>query len=593
MLRILIFFLSFFSWQVLLSQNPALAKSYFEKGELDKAAYEYKLLYEKFPYNDSYLLNLIKIYQSQGKYSAVEKLLQNLPLRQKPYLWVYLGYNYHLQKNETKAAKYYQKALKAVTKQSMQAYMVGEAFKQVYLLDEALKTYQIALKQHKNPALYLKMALIYAEKNNMPLMIRHLLLPLQDEAKYMSQIKYYLARYITDNPENEINIILKKQLIQHIQQTHAARYYRLLQWLYTEQKEYKKAFFQLKSLYKKKLAGLGEIFHLAQTAVYNKKNADAKFIYHYIITQPEAGFFGERAKLALLDLDLKQILNKEDQDKISLLFKQYLQEPWSAANKFDLQLSYADFLAFHLKQTAKALELLKQVETLSLTKRQKAAIKLKQADISLYQKHFNQALVLYTQVQLDFPNHPTGHRAIYDIARTSFFKGDINWAHAQLKIIKSVADDLIANDAIDLDLTIINNKEEGDSLQTGLKTFARAKFEVFRKNPDRALRILDTLTRNFKGQLIYDDALILKGKILTQQKKYKLAIATYQAVLDNQTEDLLKDDALYKMALIEEKLGNLDTAKILYKKIILNYPASFWLTDAQKHYRKLRGDVLP
>jgi len=28
----------------------------------------------------------------------------------------------------------------------------------------------------------------------------------------------------------------------------------------------------------------------------------------------------------------------------------------------------------------------------------------------------------------------------------------------------------------------------------------------------------------------------------------------------------------------------------LYKKIIIEYPASFWFTDAQRAFRRLRGD---
>ena len=67
----------------------------------------------------------------------------------------------------------------------------------------------------------------------------------------------------------------------------------------------------------------------------------------------------------------------------------------------------------------------------------------------------------------------------------------------------------------------------------------------------------------------------------------------YQAILDNKTEDLLKDDALYRMAIIyETQLDDEDKAKALFKKIVLEYPASFWFVDARKHFRKLRGDEI-
>lgn len=571
-------------------QNPDLAKKYLDKGDLDKAAYEYRLLVDKFPYNDKYVFSLIKIYQSQSDFKSVEKLLKKQNAKAKPQYWVYLGYNYQLQKDSITARKYYQKAIKSVKKQAYRAYSVGDAFSKLYLLDEALQTYQTALQAGKNQQLYFKIAQIYAEKNDLEQMIANFLNYMDADDRYAGQVKYYLTRYITADPENEVNVILKNHLIERIKATHQAKWYRFLQWLYMQQKEYKKAFLQLKSLYRKDEAEISEIFHLAKTAAFNKKPEQAKYIYEFILNQPDAKPYDELAKLGLLQLDLKQLLTPEKKAEIQALFDKYSQENWTAANRITLQIEYAGFLAFHQNRLSEALDILDKLEKQALTKKQMAAVRLKKADILLSDEQFNQALILYTQVQLDFPNHPTGHQATYDIARASFFQGDIDWAHAQLKVIKSVADDLIANDAIDLDVLIINNKEEGDTLNTGLKTLARAKFEVYRKNMHKALQILDTIKRNFKGQLVYDDALLLQGKLYEQQQAYDKALEDYQAILDNNTEDLLKDDALFRMAVIYEKTGRPKQAIKLYKKIILEYPASFWFVDARKHFRHLRGD---
>ncbi len=581
-----------FSSSLLFGQNPELAKKYLEQGDLDKAAYEYKLLVDKFSYNDSYLFSLIKIYQSQSKFELVNELLKKRKSKQKPQYLVYWGYNYQLQKDTVTARKYYQKAIKSVEKTPYRAYAVGQAFKQLYLLDKALKTYQMAIKQGKNANYLMQIAQIYAEKNDIPNMMKSFLDLLKKEPKYESQVKYYLTRSITQDPENEANNVLKNQLIERIKSTHDVRWYRLLQWLYTQQREYKKAFFQLKSLYRKNEADISEIFHLARTAVYNKKTEDAKAIYNFLAGQTKKTGYAEMAKLELLKLDLKEILNPEQKQKIALKFETYLKENWSPKNQIDLKIAYADFLAFHLDQPGKALEILSGLERKTFSKKQQAAIILKKGDILLLQEDFNQALILYTQVQLDFPNNPTGHKATFDIARASFFQGDIDWAHTQLKVIKSVSDDLIANDAIEMDLTIINNIEEGDTLYTGLKKLARAKFEIFRKKPQTALKILDTISRNFKGQLVYDDALMLSGKLLEQSGQYQAALKKYQTVLDNRTEDLLKDDALFRMAMIYEQTGEEEKAKKLFKKIIMEYPGSFWYVDARKHYRRLRGDKL-
>lgn len=589
---ILIFYISLWSLQRVRGQNPEMAKHYFEQGDLDKAAYEYQLLVDKFPYNKSYLFNLIKIYQSQSKFKTAENLLRKQNLKQNPQFLVYLGYNYQLQKDSIKSEKYYQKALKIVKKQAYKAYAVGESFTQLYLLNYALKTYQTALKNSNNTNLYLKIALIYAEQNRQDLMMQNFLKLIDKDDRYTNQIKYYLSKYITQDPENKANIILKKQLIEKIKTTGDTKWYRLLQWLYIQQKDYKKAFLQLKSLYRKNEADLSEIYHLAHTALVNKKDRTAKSIYQFIINQNNSGIYGELSKLALLDLDMQQILDNQSKQQIAEQFNRYLHEKWSTRNHLQLQIAYAGFLAFHQNKTTEALNVLDSLQQQTLPKKQMANILIKKADILLHNQKFNQALVLYTQVQLDFPNNPTGHKATYDLARASFFQGDIDWAHAQLKVIKSVADDLIANDAIDLDLLIINNKEEGDTIQAGLKTLAKAKFEIYRKNRPGAIKILDSLKQNYKGQLVYDDGLMLQAQLYEQIHQYDDALKNYQAILDSQTEDLLKDDAIFRMGIIYETLGQTEKAKALFKKIILEYPASFWFVDARKHYRRLRGDLL-
>ena len=578
---------------ILQAQNPALAKKYFEEAEFEKAIAEYKILADKFPYKSEYTINLLRSYQALQKYKEAEKLITQRKLKNSPQYWVYLGYNYQLQKDTIHAKKYYQKAIKATSKRSYYVYQVGEAFKKFYLLDEALQVYQEAIQRGENKNFYMQIAQIYAEKNDMEQMISNYLNLYAVSDAYQNNVKYYLTRFITQDPENKVNDILKNQLIQRVHDTKETRWYRLLYWLYVQQKEYRKAFWQLKSLYRKSDAEISEIYHLGNTANYAKQYDAARSMYEFVAQNAKEEKYAQLAKLALLKRDTQAILDTEKKQEIEEIFKLYLSQNWDLRNCVQLQILYADFLAFHLKKDDEALDLLESLSKYNLGKRQRADIKLKKADILMYNEHFNQALILYTQVQLDFPNNPTGHKATYKIAQASFFQGDIDWAHSQLKVIKSVSDDLIANDAIDLDLIIINNKEEGDSLQSGLKKFAKAKFEIYRKNPGKAVAMLDSIKQKFKGQLIYDDALWTQAQVWEQQGNYDLALQNYQAILDNKTEDLLKDDALYRMAIIyETQLDDEDKAKALFKKIVLEYPASFWFVDARKHFRKLRGDEI-
>ncbi len=574
------------------AQNPELARKYFDDGEFDKAANEYQLLYNKFPYQTTYLTRLIQSYQKAGKFEAVEKLIKKKHPDKQPQLYVWLGYNYQLQKDTIKAKKYFSKAIAKALQKKIYVYQTGNAFLEIYRLDDAMKLYREAMKKFPKQNYHLQMGQIYAQKNMPEEMTREYLKLLEAQPGYASRIRYYLTPYIQENYSTNSEGI-KQVIIEEIQKNPNPDFYRLLQWIYIQQKDYRKAFFQLRSLYKKNEANLSEIYYLAQTAKQNKKTDQARSIYQFLSRQNENPNYQQLSLLALLEIKIGDATDTEDISAIDRKFQEYLNEKWLTNNQYKLKILYADFLAFHLNKDKKALALLDDLLKNPLSKSLQAQIKMKKADIFLKEKQFNRALILYTQVQLDFPNNEIGYSATYKIARASFFKGDIDWAENQLKVLKTLHSDLIANDAIDLYFQIINNKEENDSTQTGLKKLAQAKFRIFNKNYTGALQVLDSLTTNFKGQLIYDDALWTKAQTLEKLNRFDEALDTYQIILDYKTEDLYKDDALFRMAKIYETIKENDSkAQELYKKIIIEYPASFWFTDAQRAFRRLRGDDL-
>ena len=573
------------------AQNQQLAKKYFEDGDFEKAATEYRLLLDKFPYNTIYLENLIQAYQKAGNFKAVDELVKKKRLNKKPQFMVWLGYNYFLQKDSIRAKKYFEKAINQAVNKNYYVYQTGNAFQKIYRLDEAIELYEKAMKKNPKQNFYLQIAQLYAQKNQPGKMMSNYLRLIEQRPRYEMQIRYYLTPYIKQYSDYSTNETIKKVLIETIKQKPLPAYYRLLEWLYVQQKDYRKAFFQLRSLYKKNEADISQIYQLANTAVANKKPEHARTIYQYLIKQIDEPEYVEKSKLALLKMDTKKILSEEKKQKINTKFQTYLQEKWLMLNHIRLQIQYADFLAFHQNKTDDALNILNDLLSKSLSRRLQAEVQMKKADILMFNGYFNQALILYTQVQLDFPNNQTGHLATYKIARASFFKGDIDWAHNQLKVIKSVHSDLISNDAIDLDLIIVNNKEESDSTQTALKKFAKIKFDIFKKDYQSALQSLDSMKQNYKGQLIYDDVLWTQAQIYEQINRFDDALADYQEILNNKTEDLFVDDAIFRMAKIyENQKDDEEKAKKLYKKIIVEFPASYWFTDAQQAFRRLRGD---
>ena len=107
-LIILFLFISIFAN----SQNEQLANNYFDRGEFEKALVSYEELLKSQVGNSNYFQRVVECYQQLQQYEKADKAIQErLDKYRQSTLLVELGYNYQLQKNETKATKYYNQAI--------------------------------------------------------------------------------------------------------------------------------------------------------------------------------------------------------------------------------------------------------------------------------------------------------------------------------------------------------------------------------------------------------------------------------------------------------------------------------------------------
>ena len=238
------------------------------------------------------------------------------------------------------------------------------------------------------------------------------------------------------------------------------------------------------------------------------------------------------------------------------------------------------------------MKVLKESLNLPLSALQIGQVKLELGDILVSQEKFNEALINYTQIQRNLKNSTLSQEARYKVARTSFFKGDFDWAESQLTVLKSSTSQLIANDAMDLMLLIRDNKYE-DSTQTALKLYAKADLLAFQNKTDEAIKILNTLLSNHKGETIEDQALYKQGKLFEQKQQYEEAEVNYNTIITNFKDDILADDAYFALAEIYQyKLDQPQQAKIFYEKILFEHEDSIYFVEARKRYRLLRGDAV-
>ena len=86
--------------------------------------------------------------------------------------------------------------------------------------------------------------------------------------------------------------------------------------------------------------------------------------------------------------------------------------------------------------------------------------------------------------------------------------------------------------------------------------------------------VLKELLLNHKGEKIEDEALLKLGELYEIKEEYKKAEESYLTLIQFYKEDILADDAHYRLAkLYETKLNQPQKAKEQYEKIIYNYQA--------------------
>ncbi|WP_111707304.1 tetratricopeptide repeat protein [Lutibacter citreus] len=571
------------------AQDASLAYLYFRNGEYEKAASLYKTLHEKNPINTSYLNYLVDCYQQTEDFNKVKSLL-NTQLSKIPnqhYLWVELGYNYQLQHKQDSAEVYYKKAINSIEKSSNQGYLIGRTFQGNYLLDYALTSYQKAMELNPSANYNLQIASIYGEKADLENMFKTYLNLVESNPNYLSSAKIYISKYITDDPENESNKHLKKLLIQRMQNNPQNSWNQLLSWLFMQQKDYGKALIQEKALFKRNPTNLKSIIDLGSIAFENKQYIISKNCFTYVLENTTTKEEQITSKLYLLQSDLE--LNAPITE-IENQFNQIFNEYGKNINTLNIQLKFAEFLAFKKNHPSEAITVLKKALKLPLNEFQQGQTKTKLADIYLLTNKFSTALILYTQVQNKLKNHEIGQSARFKIAQTSYFKGDFEWAQSQLKVLKNSTSQLISNDALDLNLLITDNAFK-DSLKVALKKYAYADLLSYQNKNRQAIDSLNIVLNNFKGHPIEDEALFKQAQLFEKTNDFDKAILNYLKIIALNKDDILADDATFNLAeLYLNKMNDIENAKNYYKKIVFEYPSSIYLVDARKKYRKLRGD---
>lgn len=574
-----------------------LARQFSANGEEPKALEIYTRLYtaDNETYFTSYLNSLITLKKLDIAEATAKKMIKKHPGEfQFP---VALAKVYREKGQKDKAEAVYADLLKNLPGDYNSIVNLATQFYQSENADLAIRIFLQGRKLLKNEQGFsLELISLYRFKHEkLPLIIEYLNF-LPKNPVYLNSAQNTLSSILTEAGDYDL---LKAELLKRIQlDAQQTIYVELLTWQYLQQKDYEQALNQALALSRRKNDDGSSIFDLCQTLVANEAYDEAIRGYEYLIGKgPKDQQMYVSSKVELINTkNLKVTAGKYTQaDLISLEgdYQDLLKEFGRSIGTVFAMQKLARLQAFKLHKLPEAQKMLEDaVKVPNLNSSVLASVKLDLGDIYVMGNQPWDATLIYSQVEKSNVDVTTVQDAKLRNAKLAYYTGDFTWAKGQLDILKAATTQLIANDALNLSLLIKDNVEE-DSTGAALKIYARSDLWIFKEQPDQAVKALDSIGVLFPNNELADDILMAKARILIQQKDFAGAAPLLQTIIDKYKADLWADDAVFMLGdLYENRLNDKEKAKVLYQKIITDYPGSLFINEARKRFRILRGDKM-
>ncbi len=593
-----ILLLSLLATSVVLSAQPArLAQQYFQSGEYEKAAELYEDLYQKNGNNDFYFDRYFDCLLAMEAYDDAESVIQRQIRRNDGNMRLYVAYGKLLERlgNYDEAEVQYATSIEKLPPDQYSITRLANAFIGLTKYEYAIQAYEkgAALLRDKRIFAY-NLGDLYRRKGESKQMITAYLDAIEDNPERVRQLKTIFQRYLSDADYRE----LQTQLYERIQEgAEDAVFPELLAWVFIQRKDYRNALRQVKALDRRFNENGNRIFDLGVVAMEDKDYPAAVAAFDYIVEEKGQGstlyLDAKRQSLRAQRLSLVEGYDYTQEDLAALEAKylSFLEEFGYTRATAPMILELAELEALYLDRIDEGIRLLDEmIGYPGVDPNVQARGKLSLADYYLMQGDIWEATLLYSQVDKAFKEGMLGHEARFRNARLAYFNGDFQWAQAQFDVLKASTSKLIANDALDLSVFIMDNLGL-DTTATALQLYADAEMLVFRNQFEGAFAKMDSILTAFPEHSLQDDIYYLKGQLHYKKRDYATAAEFYQKVYDEFPEDIRADNALFALAeLYEKQLGDVEKAKTLYETMFIDYSNSTFAVEARKRFRLLRGD---
>jgi tetratricopeptide (TPR) repeat protein len=586
-----------FSFAFAQNNDIQLANEYYRNSDFEKA----KVIFEKVVkdkkniplVHKNYLSTLYALDNSTEAEKYLKKLVRDFP--DNPYYRI--DYAIHFQKeNKTQEAdKYLTRFINEIAGDEGKVRLATQYLNDNRLYEYSEKAYLEARRQQNNKNLFsYELANIYIYTQNLNLVVEELVNIASTNPSAVDMIKNSLQNMVKKDEDYQK---LEKIFLSNVQsKPQEILYPELLLWLYTQEKQFYKAFIQARALDKRTKSEGEKLIELGLIAFQNKSYEDASTIFQYIIDNYAKSVNYIIAKNYLISSKEEIVKNTYPTDyaKIKSLIADYnslIKEVGLNPNTAESLRNMALLNAFYYQKLDTAISLIETaIKIPQLNPSTVSKFKLDMGDIYLLKGEPWEATLLYSQVEKAEKEKLMGYEAKLKNAKLSYYKGDFKLAQSHLDVLKLATSREIANDAMDLSLLIQDNIGM-DSVEDALKEYAKVDLLLFQNKKEEALKALEEMKVKFANHTIIDEILFLEGKLFAETGNFERALSNFEAIYKNYSEEIYADDALFLVGKIyEENLKQRDKALEIYTSHLKDYPGSIYTAEVRKRLRKLRGD---
>jgi tetratricopeptide (TPR) repeat protein len=576
-----------------------LAEQYYLDKEYESALEMYDKLYKKEP-KVNYANRIVACYEMMRKFTEATEFLDKATKRQpeivtypvmKAGIWEKTG-------KMAEAEKLYEDIITKNLKSEGDFLQVGSYLYKTGKLEIAEKCYVFGRKALKNSNLYCsELANIFDQ-----------------QGMYEKATQEYLNQYYNDREDyanSELAILnmvgnvgaddaVEKVLLKEVGNHEGDLGIRqILYEFFVMQKNFVEAFIQVKSIDKFFREDGERIYKFAETMRNNKNYELSNKAYDYLITNKEGSPYyyqafiekatnGELRAFEQIPPDMNAIREAvaSYSDLLSKFGKktEYFNAIYRRAN---LQVFYLNELDVPL---ADLREITANPPSAKFNRDEWAKGKLLVGDILLMKQDYNNAKLTYAEIADAFKDRQTGALAKFRLAQMAYYKGDFEMAGSLLSVIKDNTSNDISNDAIQLNLKIIDNTGLDTTLKP-LEIYANAELLIYQRHFDEAMTILDSLMYRYPNHSLTDEILWAKANIYLKRNEIPKTLELLDRILEKYKEDIYGDDALFtKARLYDYNLKDEENAKKYYLEFLSAYPGSLFSVEVRKRIRELRKE---